>query len=174
MLLEIFKKHSKEIFKKSLLLGCIGYTFQQYLFDIWILEESSMEPTLKDGQVVVTTYKTSLSRGDVIIVKHPQSPTENVCKRIIGELTTVQPWLLLCHVQLHIFATCSNFCSHCKIALPGDTVSYKKDTIAIPNGQLWLEGDNKKESLDSRHYGTVPIGLLKGVVMFSLNPLKKI
>ena len=91
MLLEIFKKHSKEIFKKSLILGCIGYTFQQYLFDIWILEESSMEPTLKDGQVVVTTYKTSLSRGDVIIVKHPQSPTENVCKRIIGELTTVQP-----------------------------------------------------------------------------------
>ena len=59
-------------------------------------------------------------------------------------------------------------------ALPGDTVSYKKDTIAIPNGQVWLEGDNKKESLDSRHFGTVPIGLLQGVVMFSLNPLKKI
>ena len=59
-------------------------------------------------------------------------------------------------------------------ALPGDTVSYKKDTIAIPNGQVWLEGDNKKESLDSRHFGTVPIGLLQGVVIFSLNPLKKI
>eukprot|EP00093_Oithona_nana_P012199 12199.XXX_757166_756485_1 [CDS] Oithona nana genome sequencing. len=130
------------VFQKIGLLGCIGYTFKQYLFDIWVLEESSMEPTLKDGQIVVTTHKTSLSRGDIIIVKHPQSPDERVCKRII--------------------------------ALPGDTVSYKKDTIAIPNGQVWLEGDNKKESLDSRHFGTVPIGLLQGVVMFSLNPLKKI
>ena len=72
------------VFQKIGLLGCIGYTFKQYLFDIWVLEESSMEPTLKDGQIVVTTHKTSLSRGDIIIVKHPQSPDERVCKRIIG------------------------------------------------------------------------------------------
>ena len=72
------------ILQKAGLLGCIGYTFKQYLFDIWVLEESSMEPTLKDGQIVVTTHKTSLSRGDIIIVKHPQSPAERVCKRIIG------------------------------------------------------------------------------------------
>ena len=55
-------------------------------------------------------------------------------------------------------------------ALPGDTINYQKRDIVIPEGQFWLEGDNKKLSKDSREYGAVPIGLLEGVVAFRVWP----
>ena len=58
------------------------------------------------------------------------------------------------------------------IALPGDTITYNKSDLLIKEGHFWLEGDAKKASVDSRHYGQVPIGLLEGKVVLSLLPLK--
>ena len=36
----------------------------------------------------------------------------------------------------------------------------------IKRGHVWLEGDNKNNSSDSRNYGQVPYGLLRGRVFF--------
>ena len=49
-------------------------------------------------------------------------------------------------------------------ALPGDTVDYKNEEKKIPEGHMWIEGDCKLKSLDSREYGPVPIGLMLGKV----------
>ena len=32
----------------------------------------------------------------------------------------------------------------------------------MPPGHVWVEGDNKNRSCDSRHFGPVPYGLIKG------------
>ena len=57
-------------------------------------------------------------------------------------------------------------------ALPGDTISFRGHDLVISSGHFWLEGDCKNNSVDSRDYGPVPIGLLEGKVAFSLIPLK--
>jgi len=36
--------------------------------------------------------------------------------------------------------------------------------LQVPPGHVWLEGDNPKESLDSRYYGPVPLALIQGRV----------
>jgi inner membrane protease subunit 1 len=41
----------------------------------------------------------------------------------------------------------------------------------IPIGKLWLEGDNRQNSTDSRQYGAVPHSLVNGRVLFRLWPL---
>jgi len=135
-------KTLREFCKKILILGCVGYTAQEYIATPWYLEETSMEPTLKAKQIVLSSSLfSSLSRGDIVIVKSPQNPKQRVCKRII--------------------------------ALPGDTISYNQNAdLVIRNGHFWLEGDCKRTSVDSRHYGEVPIGLLEGKVILSLLPLK--
>lgn len=72
--------------KKVGILACVGYTCQEWALTPWYLEENSMEPTLKASQLVLSTpWANSLTRGDIVIVKHPQDPKKRVCKRIIGE-----------------------------------------------------------------------------------------
>jgi signal peptidase I len=37
--------------------------------------------------------------------------------------------------------------------------------VKIPKGHVWLEGDNKHDSHDSRYYGPVPSSMLQGRVV---------
>ena len=36
----------------------------------------------------------------------------------------------------------------------------------VPLNHVWLEGDNKNHSYDSRNHGPVPINLIKGKIFF--------
>ncbi|GAX27775.1 mitochondrial inner membrane protease subunit 1 [Fistulifera solaris] len=90
-----------------------------------------------------------LSVGDVVVVQHP-SRKGTVCKRIV--------------------------------ALPGDTVigntaprrstfySRSNVSVVVPDGCLWLEGDNPANSSDSRDYGPIPANLLVGRVVARVWP----
>lgn len=50
-------------------------------------------------------------------------------------------------------------------ALPGDLVSTPHyDAVVIPEGHCWVEGDNQAWSLDSRSFGPIPLGLVRGRV----------
>ena len=79
-----------------------------------------------------------LTRGDLVTFISPLDPGRIVCKRITG--------------------------------LPGDVVcvdptgTYAPSTehAVIPKNHIWVTGDNLAWSRDSRVYGPVPMGLLKG------------
>ncbi|XP_041365569.1 mitochondrial inner membrane protease subunit 1-like [Gigantopelta aegis] len=59
-------------------------------------------------------------------------------------------------------------------------ISVTRQTIQInlrpvvPRGHVWLEGDNKDNSTDSRTYGPVPYALLRSRVFFKIWPPKDI
>jgi Signal peptidase, peptidase S26 len=44
-------------------------------------------------------------------------------------------------------------------------------TLVVPKGHVWVEGDNPLLSIDSRHYGPVPLELLEGKLLWRLWPL---
>ena len=60
------------------------------------------------------------------------------------------------------------------VALPGDIVVAKREntTFVVPDGHLWIEGDNKENSTDSRCYGPVPASLVIGKVRLRMWPLR--
>ena len=110
---------------------------------------TAMEPTLKDGDLVMAESLTmdDIKRGDIVIYSTPAQPEPNFIKRIIG--------------------------------LPGETVEVESDgsvyidgqlleelyisaniggpngTWAVPESQYFLMGDNRAASHDSREHGTV-------------------
>ncbi|CAM9093871.1 unnamed protein product [Chrysoparadoxa australica] len=109
-----------------------------------------MLPTLNVKNDVVFLEKITprlkkLQVGDVVIAHPPTSAEKTVCKRIIGlegAVVTVKPrrW------------------------------HQEERKIKVPPGHVWLEGDNPKNSIDSRSYGPVPIVMVKGRVLFKIWP----
>ncbi|KAJ3594047.1 hypothetical protein NHX12_006379 [Muraenolepis orangiensis] len=47
---------------------------------------------------------------------------------------------------------------------------YLGELVVVPLGHVWLEGDNLKNSSDSRAYGPVPYALIRGRVCMKLWP----
>ncbi|KAI0830661.1 signal peptidase I family protein [Trametes gibbosa] len=90
----------------------------------------------------------SLRRGDLVTHISPVDPTRKVCKRVTG--------------------------------LPGDVVcvdptgEYAPSTehVVVPRNHIWVTGDNLAYSRDSRIYGPVPLGLVKGKLYARVLPLR--
>jgi mitochondrial inner membrane protease subunit 1 len=99
-----------------------------------------MEPTIRGKGDVVLVSKMfnarSLRRGDVTVCISPEDPNKFICKRIIG---LEGDWI------------------HTDSFLPNSTI--------VPVGHVWVEGDNRWVSLDSKRFGPVPMGLIQGVVI---------
>lgn len=53
-------------------------------------------------------------------------------------------------------------------------VQINNGRLKLPVGTLWVEGDNPLESVDSRHYGPVPISKLKGRILYRLWPRRRV
>lgn len=102
------------------------------------------------------TVTSGISVGDVVVIQHPER-IGTVCKRVL--------------------------------ALPGDVVTKpsalgqqknravqlrkrRLGEMVIPDGHIWVEGDNPWNSSDSRNYGPVPASLIMGRVLFRVWPLR--
>ncbi|XP_077178073.1 mitochondrial inner membrane protease subunit 1 isoform X2 [Paroedura picta] len=128
--------------------GCIAHCAFEYLGGIVVCSGPSMEPTIQNSDIVISENLSchfySIQKGDIVIAKNPSDPKSNICKRVIG---------------LEGDKICTSGPSNFKIH------SY------VPKGHVWLEGDNLRNSTDSRCYGPVPYGLIKGRICFKLWPL---
>lgn len=51
--------------------------------------------------------------------------------------------------------------------------TFRSKVIYVPKGHVWLEGDNSDDSLDSRVYGPVPMGLIQSRVFARVWPLNE-
>lgn len=130
--------------------GLVGFSFFYTVntqVDIWWLNQGrSMEPTFYQGQIVLTQPSSAwffdinkIQAGDVVIARDPTDPIQNVCKRVVG-------------TEGH------------RIPL-----TYRDRFSYVPSGSLWLEGDNASQSRDSRTYGPVPLGLVRGRVVWPVS-----
>lgn len=130
----------------------------------------SMLPTLEDGEFVLVSkmnYKiSSVERGDIIVFHFPMDPEQELIKRVIG--------------------------------LPGDAVSVQNGAVSVngrplvepyiaappaytgewtvPQGHLFVLGDNRNDSSDSHSWGYLPFEKVvgKAVVIYWPPPYWKI
>ncbi|GAU18935.1 hypothetical protein TSUD_229250 [Trifolium subterraneum] len=62
------------------------------------------------------------------------------------------------------------------IALPGEwfVTRHDQDVHKVPDGHCWVEGDNAASSTDSKSYGPIPLGLVRGRVTHVVWPPQRI
>lgn len=129
----------------------------------------SMSPTIPDGSFVVVERLSrrwrSWERGDVVQLLSPtRCHGESVTKRILALVGGTA-----------VGCKGSGECILIEMVLlqEGDVVELqprfdknRKGKITVPKGHVWVEGDNPTCSVDSRHYGAVPVALLVGRPLF--------
>lgn len=127
------------------------YCIQEYGVAVSMTVGPSMMPTFNaHGDIVIVNRSKQLfpnyKSGDVIIASNPNDPKTIVCKRIIA-----MP-------KEKVYAQSGGLWSK---------------PITVPEGYVWIQGDNRDNSTDSRRYGPVPIAMLKGKVVCKIYPFSQ-
>ena len=120
------------------------------------VDGESMVPTLQTGEYVIVnrlSYRLGTpQRGDIIVFHFPRDPQEEYIKRVIG--------LPGDEVQVTDGIVSVNGQPLNETYL--DTKTNYIGSWRIPEGQLFVLGDNRNNSSDSHNWGTVPMSYVVG------------
>ncbi len=129
----------------------------------------SMEPNLHHSQRLVVekiSYRFhGPRRGDVVVLKSPQNGSELLIKRVIGlpgETVTIHDGLV--------------YIDGVPLAEPyltQGTAGYVEPTV-VPPLHVYVLGDNRSFSNDSRSFGPVPLENIVGRAWFSYWPVDQV
>ena len=116
----------------------------------------SMMPTVHDGdRLLYNPFFKNVERGDVVVISHGG---DMLIKRVIaigGDNLTISTY-----GSVAINGEWQN-----ETYINPQEQSGESIDIIIPNGELWIMGDNRGHSTDSRTFGTVELGDVLGVVI---------
>lgn len=127
------------------------------------VEGDSMQPTLDPGDRLLVRPVGPLPprRGDLVVVRDPRRPDRATVKRVVGlpgERIELRSGRLSIDGVTHIEPYAHQRC--------GDVACF------VPGGHVYVLGDNRARSTDSRTYGPVPVGLLDAVVVATVRPVR--
>lgn len=153
----------------------IVFLLRIYLFQLYYIPSESMEQTLKvNDKIAVAKVHGEIERGDIVVFKDPggwlegnEPGDDKLIKRVIGvsgdhvECCSPSGKLLLNEEELN-----EPYLSKSKAP------SYKKFDIQVKPGHLWVMGDNRDNSADSRYnkVSQVPLENVVGVAKVKIYP----
>jgi len=168
----IFREYAEAIII-ALLLALFIRTFVVQAFKI---PSGSMLPTLQIGDhILVNKFSYGIknplngetwialdepARHDVIVFKYPQNPSQDFIKRVVGiagdRVEVVNKRLLI---------NGAPFIEPNAVNLETDILPSLRDNmkaVVIPPGEVFVMGDNRDNSHDSRFWGTVDLKDIRG------------
>lgn len=127
---------------------------------IGMSDGQSMSPFIPQGDILIArkVHDSQIARGDVVIAHLPpaseksSAPSIIIIKRITGMAGDV--------VRLEPDTK--------RVYLDVKTTSRPVDGYIIPEGRVFLQGDNSEHSMDSRDFGDIPFSTIAGRVLFSI------
>ncbi len=147
--------------RRFLLLFAVLFIVFHSIIGFSFVKGNSMEPALQEGNLVLyTRINLQYERGDVVSVRIPSG--EYYVKRIIAmEGDTVDLRGGKVYVNGELLE--EPYISEETVAAKGGIVRYP---YTLAEGQLFVMGDNRPDSMDSRSFGAVGIRQIKGKVWF--------
>lgn len=129
----------------------------------------SMQPTLNSGDwLAVKAINTTYERGDIVVVTQPNSLNEPLIKRVIavaGDIVDI-------NFADGVVKINGEIINEPYIAEPTERMFDVAFPLTVPEGCVFVMGDNRNESLDSRStiVGFIDTRYLLGTAEFRLYP----
>jgi signal peptidase I len=147
----------------------VAFVIRSFLFGAYVIPTGSMEPTLhaspKDRVLVnKLSYKLhDIHRGDVVVFKRPPGETDktinDLIKRVValpGETLELRSGMVLINGAPLTEPYVNSVCTQGTVTLTGQT------TWTIPKDMVFVMGDNRCDSTDSRAFGPINQDLVVG------------
>lgn len=168
----IYKKGKEYLLTILLALG-IAFVFHSYVFAKAIVIGPSMQPTFNNKDVIflekVSTETGHINRGEIVVFNSKDKNNDIYIKRVIGiEGDKIE--IKDGKVYLNGQSLAENYLSQDTITEPN---SFNRSYV-IPKGCIFVLGDNRENSTDSRIIGSINIKDVKGHVIFRAYPFKDI
>jgi signal peptidase I len=133
------------------------------------VDGSSMEPTFHNGDYVIVNRLTyqwgEIQRGDVVVFPYPLSPEEDYIKRVIG-----LPGDRVAIYGGNVYVNGQRIEEPYISSAPANDVA---ETV-VPEGYVYVLGDNRSASSDSRSWGPLEIEAILGKAVFRYYPFDSI
>lgn len=137
----------------------LAFFIRYFIVELYMVEGPSMRPTLINGERLVVNkfiYRFKQpEKGDIVVFRYPRDPSRDFIKRVIGvagDVIEVKDGKVFLNGQL----------LNESYILERTRGSYPAATI--PDGHIFVMGDNRNNSEDSRFrdVGFVSLEMLKG------------
>lgn len=136
---------------------------------------ASMEPSFFNGEYILTNkiqYKMrEPARGDVVIFKSPKNKEVDYIKRVIGlpgDTVSLRDNALYVNGQ-----KIDEPYLRPDVVIFGGSYLQEDQEITVPEGTLFVVGDNRPHSSDSREFGPIPFEDIIGVAFLRYWPFDK-
>ena len=133
----------------------LTFTFSKYFYQLGFVNGISMEPTLKNRQlIIIKNTNANIKKNDIVIIK---KKNKTIIKRIIG-----MPGDKLEIKDTYLYVNNSKYDNN-KIIDSGNL----KNTIKLNEDEYFVLGDNRDNSIDSRYdeIGLIKKDEIKGIVL---------
>jgi len=152
--------------------------FQHFAFQAFMVPSASMEPTLQVGERILVNKFATIERGDIVVFTDPDNwltPEEGdfLVKRVVG---VGGDKIYCCNVSGNLEVNGQNV-EESSYVLDGARTDQINFDVTVPKGKLFVMGDNRNNSPDSRYHliapddPFVPTSNVVGKVVMVLWPL---
>lgn len=173
--MEIIKKiidFVMDILETIAFVGSLFIVLYLFIMQPHQVKGASMENTFHSGDYILTSkiaYRFNQPRrGDVIVFKSPKNPNIDYIKRIIG-LPGDRVMIKNNEVYLNDQILKEDYIA-AKTTLFDGGFMQEGVEITVPDNYLFVMGDNRPRSSDSREFGPVPMTDVIGKVFFRYFP----
>lgn len=150
----------------------IFFVCRQFLFAPVKVEGKSMVPTFENNNRIMISKITKISHFDMIVFHSPVAGSDYI-KRVIGvpgDTIEIRNDVLYVNGKKYKEPYLE---ANKKKVMPGQNLTGNLK-VTVPAGSLYVMGDNRQYSSDSRDFGFVPKKDVVGEVVFRFYPLNEI
>lgn len=137
----------------------IVFILFQIFLENMVVDGNSMSPTLLDGDIGICVKSTFVTaeKGDIVNIKSSYLG-ENIVKRVIateGDSVTIKNGIVYVNNNQEYYSSQRT---------KGDV------SLTVPKGQIFVLGDNRGDSTDSRIIGCISIAEVNSILLFHFRP----